>query len=62
MGGAAESGGSSGPAPQAPRRKAVRKEVVVAVRLTHKEAALVDARRGHLTRSEWLRWLLTRQR
>lgn len=54
-------GGSSGPT-KIPRRKAVRREVVVAVRLNEQEAALVDSRRGHLTRSEWLRWLLTRQR
>ncbi len=31
---------------------------MVAVRLTEEEAALIDARRGSLTRSAWLRLML----
>jgi hypothetical protein len=41
-------------------RKANPRTVVVAVRLTPQEARLIDSRRGALTRSEWLRWLLTK--
>lgn len=36
--------------------------VVVAVRLSNSEAADLDARRGHLDRSAFLRWLLLRAR
>ncbi len=36
--------------------------VVVSVRLTRQEAEQIDRARGHLSRSEWVRWLLLRQR
>lgn len=39
-----------------------RKTVVVATRLSAAEAAQVDAARGSLTRSEWVRWLLLKER
>lgn len=32
------------------------RDVVVALRLSKREAAVVDAARGSLTRSAWLRW------
>lgn len=42
-----------------PRPRSVNpRSVVVAVRLTPREAAQVDLARGHLNRGEWLRWLL----
>lgn len=34
------------------------RDQVVAVRLTGAERAQLDAMRGNLSRSEWLRWLL----
>jgi hypothetical protein len=36
----------------------VKRDVVVAVRLTRAEAQLIDERRGPLTRSVWLRMML----
>jgi len=39
-----------------------KRPVVVAVRLTEAEAAWVDSQRKRLTRSEWLRWLLLKER
>jgi hypothetical protein len=36
----------------------IQRPVVVAVRLSEKEAQIVDERRGALTRSQWLRMML----
>lgn len=36
----------------------MRRDIVVAVRVTEAEAAQIDRRRGSLTRSAWLRLLL----
>jgi hypothetical protein len=36
--------------------------VVIAVRVTPAEAAVIDRARGTLSRSEWVRWLLLRQK
>ena len=38
------------------------RSVVVGVRLSAAEARDLDGRRGNLSRSEWLRWLLLRER
>ncbi len=43
-------------------RKADPRTVVVGVRLTKTEAAYLDSQRQHLTRSEWMRWLLMRHK
>jgi hypothetical protein len=45
------------------RPRSVRpRTVVIAVRVTPAEAAVIDRARGTLSRSEWVRWLLLRQK
>lgn len=41
-----------------PSKGAATRNIPVSTRLTRIEAAAMDSRRGHLTRAQYLRWLV----